>query len=232
MQESKAQVNKVPENKVQDKKKMCFTPSHKSDINGLSKTMTNGFGAAARKNFGFGQHIGKNQNRRKVSNDSNDYDSEKEDDLFDLPSMEQKPMLNNTIKRASPLDDLRKSFDMRNSRSKIHSVNRSSFINSSEQPDNLLANNSAQFNDLKLTSLKERRSITRGLKITKINAPAQSNNLAKLASKPGDKNQKQKPKENPEIKIVEDKNKKVNALSKIIVDMLVNFDDNDLIQLE
>lgn len=136
------------------------------------------------------------------------------------------------MKRASPLDDLRKSFDMRNGRSKIHSVNRSSFINNSEQNDNLLANNNAQVNDLKLTSLKERRSITRGLKITKINAPAQSNNLANLASKPGEKSQKQKPKENPQTKIVEEKNKKMNALSKIIVDMLVNFDEDEIIQLK
>jgi hypothetical protein len=147
--------------------------------------------------------------------------------------MEQKPILNNNfVKRVSPLDDLRKSFDIRNVRSKIHSVNRATFDDDIEQRDSLSSKNSAQVNELKLTSLKERRSITMGLKMNKKQNSVESSILVDFVSKLEEKASKHKPKETLVNIAEEEKNQQINALSHIIADMLNNFEDNEVVQLE
>lgn len=92
--------------------------------------------------------------------------------------MEENPQMEARV-RMNPLEDLRNSFDVRNSRSGLKSMNRMSFADKSVS-DNLLTKSSANFSDLKLTSLRERRSITRGLKAQKF-SKAEGNSLTNYA---------------------------------------------------
>lgn len=146
--------------------------------------MLNGFGrktmgASAKEGFGFGQF----RNQKFKGKQETEEASELEDDPFVPPEMEQMPNRATHLgPRKNPLDDLRKSFNARNKRELVQSVRRPLDNDGNNLRQNIMSRSSNNFSDLKLTSLKERRSQTRGLKMQGLQKPVQSNALSKYVA--------------------------------------------------
>jgi hypothetical protein len=148
--------------------------------------MRNGFGrktltASTNHGFGFGQF--RNQ---KIAQENNFSDSEEQaDDPIIPPVMEEKPKIVKEFKQSerkfkpkfNPLESLRNSFKQRNSREQMRSVARPFDAMQNTIRENIMTRNVNNLSDLKLISLKERRSITRGLKIQGLTKHAESDNL-------------------------------------------------------
>ena len=160
-------------------------------MSGINRTTHKGFGVAARNGFGFGKKSERKISEKfsstvKISNkkDSIDDNSEQEDNEFSLPKMEEMPSMSNGISQTinNPLENIRTSFDVRNGRNSIKSLSRESFTGRISKRDSLLSKTLNSMNDLKLTSLKERRSMNRGLKFQGSSNQVRGNALSKMAS--------------------------------------------------
>lgn len=200
--------------------------------------MKNGFGrrtltANASHGFGFGQF--RNQ---KISQNNEFSDSEEQiDDPIVPPIMEEKPQIVKEVKndeiefkhKINPLEKLRNSFKQRNCREQMKSVSRPIDEMQNTMRENIMSRSINGISDLKLVSLKERRSITRGLKMQGLIKPAESNNLAKYVEE----------QEDVVIEKIEetfsfhvDKLHLFKVFSELITGVLGEIDDDDNLQLE
>ena len=146
--------------------------------------------------------------------------------------MESRPSIEPEARnKRNPLDDLRQSFDERNGRSQIHSVNRSSFLKDQSRRENYMSQSTSNFQDLKLTSLKERRSITRGFKFNGGQKPTQSNGIQKHQNQDSEVVIEKIDEVVPQ-KVDNSKFQTLSLLTKTITGMLSQIEDDESLQLE
>lgn len=211
---------------------MSSTPSHKNDVtNGFGKKAQNGFNSSGKGNFGFGQF--RNQRNFNMNTQQTDDSSENEDDQFTPPMMEVKPELAKPELRPkrNPLDDLRSSFDSRKTQTFLSGA--STYLENGRisKRDDMLARSTRNFSELKLVSLKERRSISRGFKIQPIQKPVESNNLLKYTAQQTEV-VIEKPDECLPIVPENDKYETLAMLTKLMTGLLSKIDEDPNIQHE
>lgn len=218
-----------PSNLMFNIKKTCSTPNHKD-------TMIAGFG---RKTAGSGLNgnrygFGEMKNMRKIQKEVVNESSEDEDNPQPLPKMESKPIINEDLKpKIDPLSMLRQSFNQRiidPLQFKTQNPDPIKDDDHVERRDNIMNRKRKDIAELKLTSLSERKSMTRKIKGPSLQLPLQSFNLANNISACETDRSKNGNFDNkaPES----DKYETLSLLTKLMYGLLERFDEDDSAQIE
>lgn len=206
----------------------------KKPITPRSKPVRNAVGrksltALPKNGFGFGQF----SNQRNILTGTKESidGSDNEEDVFQPPQMEERPdRLSPIQQKRSPLDDLREDYNTRN-REMTKSVNRPI-----EERSNIMNRSMGSLTELKLTSLKERRSQTRGMKVKGIQKTVESNALAKYALDQDDvviERPAKQTSNNLEGRYIDNtKFDTLNAFTKIMLELMNKVETNKDLQLE
>ena len=149
--------------------------------------------------------------------------------------MESKPIINDDLKpKINPLSVLRQSFSQRNEeilQFKTNNPNESKDDDHIEQRNNIMNRKRTDIAELKLTSLSERKSMTRKLKGPSLPVPAQSFNVSRnLATIWDEATESNNCNTINESEV--DKYEAMSILTKLMYGVLERFDQDDSSQIE